>query len=168
MTDPIVTAVETVASPFRLYIELAAAAVLLGGFGLFTWHERSVGATAVHTADANAMIAARKLADTETVLNQERAAKADAGAAGVQKAVDDYRTAHPEQPMRLCVTTNNRLASMPKAGAADGIASSPGAGSLAVPEVPGRGEGADIGPSLDAIVRAAQRVDVLYADRQQR
>lgn len=152
----------------RAYIELAAAAVLALAFGLYTWHERSVGATAVHTADANAMIAARKLADTQTVLNQERAAKADAGAASVQKAVDDYRTAHPEQPMRLCVTTNSRIPSLPKAGAIDGGAANPAAGSAAISEVPGRSEGADVGPSLDAIVRAAQRVDVLYADRQQR
>lgn len=167
MTDPIVAAVETASTPYRLYLELAAAAVLIGGFAMFVWHERQVGATAVHTADANAQNEARKRADAESLLNTERATKAEEQAASAQQAVDKYRADHPEQPVRVC-HADNRVAVPTKGGAAQPASSGAGAGPAAIPEVPDGTAGPDIRPGLDAIVSAAARLAVLYADLQQR
>lgn len=154
----------------RGYIEIGAGIVLVITFWIFVAHERSVGAVAVHTADAKALIAERRLADSQTVLNNERAAKADAGAANEQKIIDDYRSAHSdEQPLRLC-KSDNRNGVLPKGSSANASAANPGSGPAALSEVSERGEsaGPDVTGELDAIVRAAERLDVLYADRQQR
>lgn len=153
----------------RLYLELGAVAVLAIAFGLYTMHERSVGATQVHTADAKALNAARRQADAETQLNNERAAQADAGADRAQKAVDDYRAAHPAEPFRLC-HPNDSVVGVREGGAAAGRQPGAGAGSAAVPTVPrgGESQGPDIAPELDALVSAAQRLDILYTDDQGR
>lgn len=147
----------------RLYLEIAAGIVLLSAFGLYTWHERSVGQEKIEASDAKALSAAKAQADAETALNLERASKADAGAVSAQKAVDDYLAAHPEQPIRLCIASNSKP-SLPSGSPHTGSPSNPAPGSATLSEVPGR----DIRPDLDAIVRAAERLDILYADRQQR
>lgn len=150
----------------RLYLELAAVAVLLIAFALFVHHERAVGAEKVHTADAKALQAARKQAYAETALNLERAAKADAGARSAQKAVDDYVAAQPIEPVRLCA--NNRIP-VPAQGSA--IVPAPqgaGPGSAPVREVQSGIAGPDIGPGFTELVLAAARVAVLYNDLQQR
>jgi hypothetical protein len=167
MTDPVVAAVETAATPYRLYIELAAAAVLIGGFAMFVWHERQVGATAVHTADANAQNAARKQAEAESLLNTERATKAEEQAASAQKAIDQYRADHPEQPVSVC-HANNRVAVLPAAGAANPGAAAAGSGSAALPQVPDGTPGPDIRPGLDAIVSVAEQLAIRFADLQHR
>jgi hypothetical protein len=151
----------------RGYIELAAGLVLAIAFGLYTWHERTVGATAVHTADAKALVAAHQLADAQTILNNERAAKADAGAASVQKAVDDYRNAHPEQPVSVC-HANNRVSVLPAAGASNPGATAASAGPAVVPQVPDGTPGPDIRPGLDAIVSVAEQLAIRLANFQQR
>lgn len=152
----------------RLYLEIGAAVVLLIAFGLFVHHERTVGAQKIEASDAKALSAAKTQADAETALNLERAATADAGAVSAQKAVDDYRAAHPDTPLRLCYSDSS-VPGMPKVSPSDLKFKGPGTGSASLPEVPGRSEsGPDVASELDAIVQAAQRLDVLYADRQQR
>ena len=167
MTDPIVSAVETVASPYRLYIELAAAAVLIGGFAMFIWHERQVGATAVHTADANAQNAARKQAEAESLLNTERATKAEEQAASAQQAIDKYRADHPEQPVSVC-HANNRVSVLPAASAIGAGAPAAGAGPAAVSQVPDGTPGPDIRQGLDAIVSVAEQLAIRLGNFQQR
>lgn len=154
-------------SQIRLYIEIGAAAVLLIAFGLFVHHERTVGAEHITQADAKAQDAARKQADAETQLNLAKAAKADEVASSAQKAVDDYRTAHPEQPIRLCYSSDS-VPGLPQVSPGDLKLKNSPTRSAALPEVPGRSEGPDIAPELNAIVQAAQRLDILYAERQQR
>jgi hypothetical protein len=153
----------------RLYLELGAVAVLLTAFGLYTWHERSVGAQKIEAADIRAKDAAKKQADAETALNLEKAKKADEGADRVQAAVDQYRRDHPEQPIRVCHANNSVGLPRPGGAPTPGVGG-PGAGSSTVPEVPGGGqsEGPDIAPELDALVSAASRLAVLYTDLQQR
>jgi len=151
----------------RLYLEIAAAVVLAIAFGLFVHHERAVGALKINTADAKALQAAHEKADAQTALNLERAAKADAGAVSAQKAVDDYRAAHPEQPIRLCHSDNSQPG-VPKGSPANQSAPSAGPGPAPLREVQSGTAGADIGPGLDALVQAASRLAVLYANQQQR
>lgn len=167
MTDPVVAAVETVASPYRLYIELAAVAVLLAGFGMYTWHERDVGATKVHTADANAQNAARKQAEAESLLNTERATKAEEQSASAQKAIDQYRADHPESPVSVC-HANNRVAVLPTTGPTHPGAAAASPGPAAVSQVPDRTPGPDIRPGLDAIVSVAEQLAIRFAQFQQR
>lgn len=152
----------------RLYLEIAAAVVLLAAFGLYTLHERSVGKQSIEASDTKALDAAKKQADAETALNLERAAKADAGAVSAQKAVDDYRVAHPDTPVRLCYPDSS-VPGMPAISAADLKLKGAGTRPAVIPEVPGRSEsGPDIAAELDAIVQAAGRLAVVYTDRQQR
>lgn len=157
--------------PIRLYLEIAAAIVLCAAFALFVHHERVVGEQKIEASDAKALDAAKKAADIETALNIARATKADAGADHDQQIIDDYRTAHPEQPVRLCRAANGsqpavRTAEAPHSGSL-GI----GAGPASIPKVLDGDQsvaGPDISPNIDAIVRAAERLDVLYIDRQSR
>lgn len=152
----------------RLYLEIGAAVVLAIAFSLFVHHERAVGEQKIAASDAKALAAARKQADAETALNLERAAKADAGAISAQKAVDDYRAAHPDTPVRLCYPDSS-VPGMPTISAADLKLKGAGTRPAVVPEVPGRSEsGPDIAAELDAIVQAAGRLAVVYTDRQQR
>ena len=170
MTNPLGTVeavAETAAAPYRLYIELAAAAVLIGGFAMFVWHERQVGATAVHTADANAQNAARKQAEAESLLNTERATKAEEQAASAQQAIDKYRADHPEQPVSVC-HTNNRVSVLPAASTVGGGPQAAGAGSPAVSQVPDGTSGPDIRPGLDAIVSVAEQLAIRLGNFQQR
>jgi len=153
----------------RLYLELGAVAVLLTAFGLYTWHERNVGAQKIESADARAQAAAQKQADAETALKLEKARKADEGADRAQAAVDQYRRDHPDQPIRLCHANNS--VGLPRPGSATTtVPGGPGAGSATVPQVLGGGqsEGPDIAPELDALVSAASRLAVLYTNLQQR
>lgn len=151
----------------RLYEELAAVLILLTAFGLYTWHERSVGAQKIETADAKALQADKSRADAETALNLSRAATADAGAASAQKAVDAYVAAHPDGPVRLC-HADSGLRPVPPGSAALKAPADAGTGPAAVRAVQDGTPGPDIGPGLDALVRAAAAVATLYEDRQQR
>lgn len=151
----------------RAYLELAAVAVLGIGFALFVHHERAIGEQKIEASDAKAKSAAHDKAVAETALNLERAAKADAGADHDQQILDDYRAAHPEQPVRVC-HADGRVAGVPAVSGADRGAAGAGAGSSPVREVQDGTPGPDIGPGLDAIVQAAGRMATLYADRQRR
>lgn len=53
----------------RLYLELAAAAVLLSAFGLYTLHERHVGAAKIEKADA-AVVAKAEVHNTQVEATQ--------------------------------------------------------------------------------------------------
>lgn len=167
MTNPVEAAVETAAAPYRLYIELAAVAALLGAFGLYTWHERQVGALQVHTADAIAQNEARKRADAESLLNTERATKAEEQAASAQQAIEKYRADHPEQPVSVC-HANNRVAVLPAAGDSKQASIAAGAESASLPEVPDGTPGPNIRPGLDAIVSVAEQLAIRLANFQQR
>jgi hypothetical protein len=156
-----------VTTQIRLYLEIAAAIVLAIAVGLFVHHERAVGAEKINTADAKALQAAQRQADAQTQLNLERAAKADAGAISAQKAVDDYRASHPEQPIRLC-HADSSVPGVSKGSPTNQSPPSSGAGPATVREVQSGTVGADIGPSLDALVQAASRLAVLYSNQQQR
>jgi hypothetical protein len=152
----------------RAYLEIAAVIILGIGFALFVKHERNVGEQKIEASDAKALELAKGKADAETKLNKERAAKADAGADHDQKILDDYRAAHPDSsPVRLC-HPDNRVAGVPKGGAVDGGAQSASPGSAPVREVQDGTPGPDIGPGLDALVQAAGRLAIVYADRQRR
>lgn len=152
----------------RLYLEIGAAVVLAIAFSLFVHHERAVGEQKIAASDAKALAAARKQADAETALNLERAAKADAGAISAQKAVDDYRTANPIGPVRLCTNTNHSQRGVRQAGPQNSGTPGPGPGADTVRTVPDGTAGPDIGPGLDALVQAAGRLATLYSDQQQR
>lgn len=155
-------------TPIRLYLEIAAAIVLCAAFALFVHHERVVGEQKIEVSDAKALDAAKKAADIETALNIARATKADAGADHDQQIIDDYRTAHPEQPVRLCHAANGSQPAMPTGEAPHG--GPPGAGSSPdlIRAVQDRTAGPDIGPGIDALVQAAGRLATLYTDRQSR
>jgi hypothetical protein len=146
----------------RILIEIVLAIALIGAITVYLEHK---GAARVEAADAKAEAAQKKQADAETALNVEKAAKADAGAQHDQQIVDDYRTAHPEQPVRLC-HASSAVSKLPATGAANGGPTSTGAGPDTVSQVSTGSAGPDISPELDAIVRAAERVDILYAQRQ--
>lgn len=151
----------------RTIIEVLVLIALICGAILYLEHR---GAVKIEAADKKAQIAAQKQADAQTALNLAKASKADEVASASQKAVDDYRAAHPEQPIRLC-HTNSSLASVPKTASTDGSAKSAGTRSATVPEVSGRSEsvaGPDIAADLDSIVQAAQRLAIIDSDRQKR
>ena len=150
----------------RAYLEIAAAIVLAIAFGLYTWHERTVGAENIHTADAKALQAAQKQADAETQLNLAKASKADEVAASAQKAVDTYVAAQPIEPVRLC--SNNRIQLPAQGSTVIPTAQSGGTGSNPVPQVQSGTAGPDIGAGLTELVLSAARVAVLYNDLQQR
>ncbi len=157
---------KTVTTQIRLYLEIAAVLVLLAAFGLYTWHERTVGAEHISQADAKAQSAAQKQADAETQLNLAKAAKADEVAASAQKAVDTYVASQPIEPVRLC--SNSRLPIPGQGSRPNPTAQSTGAGPNALPKVQSGTVGADIGPGFTEIVLSAARVAVLYNDLQQR
>lgn len=151
----------------RLYIEIAAVVVLLSAFGLYTWHERTVGAEHISQADAKAQSAAQKQADAETALNLAKAAKADEVASSAQKAVDDYVAKQPIDSVWLCA--NNRIPEPAQGSAPVSAAQGSGTGAAPVREVQNRdAQPVNIGPNLDELVLSASRVAVLYNDLQQR
>ena len=155
----------------RLYLEIAAVIILCAAFALFVHHERVVGEAKIEASDAKALGAAKKQAAAETALNIAKADKADAGADHDQKLIDDYRTAHPVEPVRLCHSTNSSQPIVSKGQAADGSPAGTSPGLAPLPEVLDGDQsvaGPDISPDIDALVRAAGRLDVLYADRQKR
>jgi hypothetical protein len=151
----------------RIYLELAAIAIILGAFTWYTVHERGIGEQKIEAADAKAEAAAKAKAAAETALNLARAAQADAGADHDQKLIDDYRATHPEQPVRLC-HPNSSVAGLPKGSTVDGGTASAGAGPAPLREVQDGTPGPDIGPGLDALVQAAGRMATLYSDHQKR
>lgn len=162
--------VKDVASPIRGYLELGALVVLLGAFAWFIHHERQIGASAIAASDTKALQADQKRAAAETALNIAKAAKADEEADHVQAAVDQYRNDHPEQPIRLC-HANNSVPSPSPGGASKPGSDGPRPGSAPVQAVldgSDSTEGPDISPNVDAVLRAAGRVAVLYDDLRRR
>ena len=155
-------------SELKLYFGLAGAAIVLAAFTWWSVHERGVE----HKKDVATDNAALEVRHTEvvaqTAANVAKADAADSGADHDQQVIDAYRAAHPVDDVRVCHSTGDSVQRVPAASAANGGAQSAGAGSAAVSEVPAGTPGPNIGPGLDVLVQAAQRLDVLYADRQQR
>jgi hypothetical protein len=152
----------------KAYLGIGIALILAAVVGWYTVHERGIEHKKDVAADNTALAVAHKEAVAETDANIAKANTADLGADHDQQVIDAYRAAHPEQPVRLCHAAGDSVAGVRPVGAADGRAQSAGAGSAAIPEMPAGTAGPDIRPGLDALVRAAGRLDVLYADRQQR
>lgn len=150
----------------RLYIELGAALILAIAFGLYTAHERGVGEAKVHAADAKAEAAARRQADAETQLNEERNTRAEELAASTQVAIDAYAAAHPMQPVRLCIPA--AAGHLSQAGANPSSATGAGPGPTLVPQVPAGDPGPDLSGRLDAFLRTVERLAVQYREWQER
>lgn len=151
----------------KTYMGIGLALIAAAAIGWFALHERGAEHKKDVAVDAKALTVAKAKADEGTKANIVKATQAETGADHDQQIIDDYRAAHPEQPVRLCHASNS-VAGMPEAGAADGRAQSSGPGSAAVREVQDGTPGPDIGPGLDALVRAAGRLAVIDAERQQR
>lgn len=154
----------------KLYFGLAAGAIVLAAFTWWSVHERGIE----HKKDVATDNAALAVRHTEVVAQTaENIAKADAADSGAdhdQQVIDAYRAAHPEQPVRLCISTGNSGQRSPANQTGNSGAAGSGPGSAAVREVQdGAAQpGPDIGPGLDALVQAAGRVATLYVDEQKR
>lgn len=136
---------------------------------LFGLHERHVDAR--HFKEQAAIVEKQAAAGTEA--NAVKAAVAARGAEDDQRAIDAYIAAHPIEPVRVCDKDSGRPQGVRQDGAPVAAPAGRGAGPAAVPPVLGRdktgGEGGtDVGPGVDAILRATEALDVLYRERQRR
>lgn len=152
----------------KVYLGLGLVLIVACVVGWFALHERGVEHKADVAVDDKALVVAHNEAVAETAANIATANTADLGAEHDQKVIDDYRRAHPEQPVRVCHAAGDSVAGVRAAGAADGGPQGAGAGPAALQQVSDGTPGPDIRPGLDALVRAAGRLDVLYSDRQRR
>jgi hypothetical protein len=157
-------------SELKLYFGLAGAAIVLAAFTWWSVHRENVGEQKIIKKDDAALAVRHTEVVAQTAANIAKADAADSGADHDQQVIDAYRAAHPQQPVRLCVSTGNSVQRSPTNQTANGGTPGPGPGSAAVREVQdGAAQpGPDIGPGLDALVQAAGRVATLYRDEQLR
>jgi len=147
-------------------ITVALIVVALGWFGL---HERHVEVRKLEKREA----IVEKQADAGTEANIVKAAVAARGAEDDRRAIDAYIAAHPAEPVRMCDQDGGRPQGVRQVSAPVAASAGHGAGPAAVPAVLGRDEaggkdGTDVGPGVDAILRATEALDILYRERQRR
>ena len=153
--------------PTRDLIYLAALVILIGAFGWYTVHEQHVGAVRVEQADLKALAAAKALADAQTLAEANKALAAHKEAQNAQDAVDAYRAAHPDTPIRLC-NENHSGPGVPAARPVIGGTKGAGARPPAVPAMPAGSTSPDIRPALNEIVLSAARLAIIEREFQQR
>ena len=158
-------------SELKLYFGLAGAAIVLAAFTWWSVHERGVEHKKDVATDNAALAVRHTEVVAQTAQNIAKADAADSGADHDQQIIDAYRAAHPEQPVRLCVSTGNSGQRSAANQTADRGAQGSGPGSTPVREVQNgnaQSAGPDVGPDLDALVQAAGRLATLYRDEQRR
>lgn len=137
------------------YVYLAAVAVLLIAFGLYSYHEREVGeANLQHSIDA-ATLKAENDAQRQTKALQTKADAATQEALNAQKSLADYMDAHPVGDVRVCHAVSGGSPSVPTTATAPGTVAGAAAAAGDVRIVSASAPGPDIGRGLSAIVLAA-------------
>lgn len=154
--------------PFKDWVYGGIILSLLVGFGLYTVHERNLGAAHEVAALKASSDKLTKETAAQTAVLQERATTAEQSYVQEQLAGAAYRDAHPVGPVRLCLNTNSGPI-VPKAtgqNPGDASASTP-AGS--VQQVPaGNNIGPDIGPLLSALAQRADQISATLREFQDR
>lgn len=152
-------------APYEAEI-LAGAVLLLVVFCMWeVHHQRQIGAAQVIAADAAARADEHAKVLAEEARLQARADSAERDRNAIVKTLQDYARAHPVGSVRLC-KPGNKPAGVPPGGSAAAGTADTGTGSSTVPEVLGGSAGVDIGPDVDAILRAAETMGGLYRSRQ--
>lgn len=153
---------------YRWIVEAAAAAFLVGL--LLLWHHKAYeqGIAAVKAADAKVLAAA---VAANTKKEAELQAKADAAHHEHDQELTDlraYRASHPVH-VRVCLDPRSSGAGVPEAPAPHAGNASAGSGSGNVLPVPaGNSAGRDLGPLLDALAAAADRLSATLREYQSR
>lgn len=147
--------------PLKDYLYLGAIVALVLAFGWFVHHERAIGRQQIEQADKTATAVLDAQVRVDEQIAQDAADKSAKERQDAQTQLDAYMAAHPTGPIRVC-HAHDSGAGLPQTAHAGESAVSPSPGPDAVPEVPGR----DISAGLDAIVRAATELDLLYQERQ--
>lgn len=138
--------------PLKDYLYVGAIVALLAGFGIYTYHERAVGAAGIKAQDA-ALAAEQK---------QHRQDVTDVAQGKTVKIGDTYvaitHTAIPDSPHVVCYQPPHRAA-VPQAASDPGVP----AGTSDVPTA----NSYDPGPPLDAVGRNADArinalIDLVY------
>jgi hypothetical protein len=157
--------VKDVANPIRGYLELAGVVIAIATIVFILWYQRHIEHQKDVAADTAALAAAKEKADLQTQLNQERADNADKQSDHDAQLIADYRAAHPEQPVRVCIASNSQPG-VPKGGPDSGkgpTGAIPGSAPVRDVQTGSPSQGVDIGPELDTIVQVASRLAI--ADR---
>lgn len=150
-----------------LYAGIIATALIV--FGVYTHHERKIGAAKVVAADTAALIMAQKIADVQTA---KLAQKAEDASHVHDQELTDLRTYRSEHPVHVgvCRTAGNSLPGLPKGSPAipGDAATSPASGDVQPLLTGDSGRDTDIGPLLDLLAGKADAVSSVLREYQNR
>jgi hypothetical protein len=151
-----------------LELKLAGIVIIVIAFaGWLAWHDHTEiekGEARIIASDKKATDAVEAKTKAETEREQAKADAANVGAKNAQDAVNAWILGHPTQPVRLCLSADNRSAELPNATKAGSRASGAAARSAAVPKVLVGDPGPDISAGLDAILSAATELGIVYQE----
>lgn len=155
---------------YRLYFQIAAAALILSA-GLY-WHHKVYvsGVAAVQQADAVALQAAKAVADKETARLTKRAEDASHEHDKDLADLRLYRVTHPVHVGGgLCHNSNNSIAGLPGIPAPDFSHANTGPSPGDVQPVSSGNSGRDdIGPLLDLLAGRADKLSAQLREYQNR
>lgn len=155
-------------APLEPYLWAGLVAALLLG-GVYEVHRlEAIGEQKTQLADAKARQEEQAKLAAQTAALQAQADKAAEERDVAQQALKDYMDAHPVGHVFVCRGPTNSGTSVSASPGPNPGAENSGPGPGAVPQVSAGSLGIDIGPSLDAIVRAAAAVSGNYAELQRR
>ena len=144
---------------------IALVAVLLGAFGVYTFHERAVGKTDELAALQKSTEKLKQDTAKQTAELQAKATMAEQAYAKEQLLIANLP---PVQPVRLCVNAG-RGAIMPAAGAAKPGGETASAAASGIQPMPaGDTAGPDIGPLLSQLAARADEVSAALRELQSR
>lgn len=153
-------------APFELEI-LAGVILLVVCFCMWeVHHQRQIGAAQVVAGEAKARAEEHVKNVAREAALQKKADDAEADRNEIAKTLAQYAATHPVGSVRLCKPARHPTVGMSTPGHENGGPNGSGPGPDTVPEVLGGGEGVDIGPDVDAILRAAETLGGLYRSTQ--
>jgi hypothetical protein len=144
---------------------VALVAILLGAFGVYTFHERAVGKATELAALQKSSAELQKQTAAQTADLKARATMAEQSYDKEHAALSNLP---PVQPVRLCLNANRSAVvpgSTPKV--AGDAATSPAAGGVQ-PVPAGDSTGPDIGPILSALAARADQISATLREFQSR
>ena len=100
--------------PLKTWLYVGVLVALLVSFGMYTSHERTIGAARILAADAAALVKAQRLADIQTAALAQKAE--DASHVHDQELTDlrTYRSSHPVH-VGVCRAAGNSIPSVSSA-----------------------------------------------------
>jgi hypothetical protein len=156
--------------PFKDWVYGGIILSLLIGFGVYTVHERNLGAAHEVAALKASSDKLTKETAAQTAALKAQATTAEQNYVSEQLAGAAYRDAHPIQPVRLCINTSSGSVVSASSGKKPGDAST-GTGTGVVQSMSigdSSSPGPDIGPMLQALAARADQVSATLREFQAR